>query len=167
VAPPLDQRTCGLDLLRTCRQIYVETALLPYKSNTFSTSHYRCLEPLLQGLKKFQRKEIVTIQLAITPNAVEPDGWTVLYGFWALEAAELNTGFLKLLPALKRVHVLLLKSRKYRSPADSSKCIEKMRKQLLAMFAGKEVETEFELTDMMFDEYVSQYVKWTPHIRIK
>lgn len=63
MAPPVSDRLLGLDLLRTCRQIYSETALLAYSRNCYHFRHVSCFRSDIKRLKPFQRALISSIQL--------------------------------------------------------------------------------------------------------
>jgi hypothetical protein len=60
MVPCASDRALGLDLLRTCRQIYSETALLPYKLNTFSFNSYMDVKPHLATLARFSVSKLRT-----------------------------------------------------------------------------------------------------------
>lgn len=50
-----------LDLLRTCRQIHHEAALLPFQLNTFGFFETRCIIPFLKRLSVGQQRAIATV----------------------------------------------------------------------------------------------------------
>lgn len=65
MVPPVSKRTHGIDLLRTCHQIYTETTLLPYITNTFAFMYYYRAQHNLKSLKAFQRAQVTTIQVEV------------------------------------------------------------------------------------------------------
>jgi hypothetical protein len=143
--PPWSERTCGLDLLRTCRQIYSETALLPYKLNTFST-HYQLFQFNLRcWLKPFQDAQISLIQLEL----ISGDDLKVLYGLTGEQAFKNK---LDLLPGLKRVHVLVFDPANTIRPFDED-CKEKVIGRLNALSNGRDLRITFEMLAETWSEY--------------
>jgi hypothetical protein len=95
--PSRDKCMHGMDLLRTCRQIYAETALLPYKTNIFSFSPYTNIKHDLKYMKPFQRAQIDKIQIEL-PHS----GGDISY----LLSYTLKKDSLEFLPNLKDIHVV-------------------------------------------------------------
>lgn len=58
--PPRNHR---LALLRTCRQVFCETALIPYKINTFIVPRYIKLRSFLRRMKTAHRRAVSTLQV--------------------------------------------------------------------------------------------------------
>jgi len=56
-------RSYSLNVLRTCRQIYAETTLLPYVTNVFSFDHPRSMKVALSHVGLIQRRQITKIEL--------------------------------------------------------------------------------------------------------
>ncbi|KAH4935014.1 hypothetical protein HBI79_080140 [Parastagonospora nodorum] len=98
MVPPFAERRNGTQLLRTCRQIYTETALLPYRANTFVFYTYIPIKHDLKYMKAFQRAQIEKIQLYTDclAGGIEP---------YKLMVA-LASDKLKVIPGLKHVHVV-------------------------------------------------------------
>jgi hypothetical protein len=65
IQPPFKENRNTLALLRTCRQIYSETALLPYKSSTYSCDLWQPLSHGLRHMKRFQRAQIEDLQVEL------------------------------------------------------------------------------------------------------
>lgn len=61
--PP--NRANAMSLLRTCRQIYQETAILPFKLNTFTMSSAYNIQALETRLKPYQRAQITSLQFEV------------------------------------------------------------------------------------------------------
>lgn len=62
-APSAAEPRNGMALLRTCRQIYSETALYPMKSATFTYGHIVYLKRSIKSLKPYQRRQITHLQM--------------------------------------------------------------------------------------------------------
>lgn len=60
---PLSRARLKLSLLRVCRQVYDEAALLPFKYNTFSIESFDALVPFLKSLVPSQARAIKSITL--------------------------------------------------------------------------------------------------------
>ncbi|KAF2682589.1 hypothetical protein K458DRAFT_276177, partial [Lentithecium fluviatile CBS 122367] len=97
-APKCDRRGC-MALLRTCRQIYAETSLIPYQSGIFSATDLFHFRPLLKKLKVNQRSQIATLQLEIRNNRDMTEGQSGPVSRFDLQ-------FLSLLPGLRNIRVL-------------------------------------------------------------
>jgi hypothetical protein len=100
MVPSTAERMYGLDLLRTCRQIYTETALLPYKTNTFSFSPQGSTRYHLSYLKLFQRAQIDKIQIEASDIGVD---------MYRLLSDVLEKNSLAFLPNLKHITVVYFK----------------------------------------------------------
>jgi hypothetical protein len=145
--PPMSERTHGMDLLRTCRQIYTETALLPYKSNTFTFAYYRMIEIDLRYLKTFQRAEITKIQVQVTDMAgldIEIINQEKI-GSLATVARHRLPG----LPALKQIHILLFSE--VEMGFDATVCEANIRRQLDVLLAGREIDIVFEVASTSWE----------------
>lgn len=55
MVPTISKRANGLDLLRVCRQVYAETALVPERANIFAFYSWSCIKYDLIRLQNFQR----------------------------------------------------------------------------------------------------------------
>jgi hypothetical protein len=65
MVPPFSERMANISPRRTCRQIYTETALLPYKSNIFNFGTYPDFRFDLGYVKSFQRVHIEKMQIEV------------------------------------------------------------------------------------------------------
>ncbi|KAF2030023.1 hypothetical protein EK21DRAFT_33876, partial [Setomelanomma holmii] len=107
--PQATNQKLGLNLLRTCRQIYAESALMPHTQNTFFITIYGGYK---RFFKNFRTYQLAQIQVLITDvchevgfllppfdQLKESDTWSAhVRGQWPK---------LDFLPGLKRVHVLV------------------------------------------------------------
>ena len=141
IGPPTHQRYCDFTLLRNCRQIYQETAVLPYQLNTFTIINLQSLKADLGRPTDFQREQIVNIRLDVTKR-------TGLSFGVAGNAADLQQRNRALLPALKRIHVHVFGPDLYRTqiipPGHTNDCINKVREQLDIQFDTKGFDISFE-----------------------
>jgi hypothetical protein len=136
--PPVTKRKNALALLRACRQIYAETALLPYKSSIFSTTFGAALKPRLQSLKSFQRAQIEEIQfeVLITQLSTRERLRSMVN--------QLDVKKLAILPGLKRVGICVF-CPKHISESRSEyksrlkKCKRIIRKETARRLAGKDI----------------------------
>jgi hypothetical protein len=88
MVPMYKERIRGLDLLRACRQIYSETALLPYTENTFSFRSFSSAKDNMQRLKTFQLSAVTRVQFEVThrigPRLSDKIHETCrTFGYWA------------------------------------------------------------------------------------
>jgi hypothetical protein len=58
-------RSIGLSLLQTCRQVYSETTMLPFALNIFSVGKFRCIRSGFKTMKSHQRNSIKHIRLEL------------------------------------------------------------------------------------------------------
>lgn len=142
--PPVVEQKYGLDLLRTSRQIYSETALLPYKRNTFTT--YRTwFASALKHLKPFQLAPIEEIYFEATSST----GIRLFYGRTDVQARRTKLDFL---PGLKRIQVLL-----FRHPMGHRSFEETAKKtalrQLESFLEGRDVKITFRAMECTWHEY--------------
>ncbi|KAF2831381.1 hypothetical protein CC86DRAFT_138684 [Ophiobolus disseminans] len=152
MVPPKTERAFGLCLLRTCRQIYSETALLPYKLNIITFSHLSSFRHELMVLQKFQRSQVVGIHL----EASRRSGILYPHQNFAKNAANYRKRNLALLPVLKRIHVLVFGPDPFPvSYVDD--CIKNSRYQIDIMFATENMEITFEVMTISWLDY---YGKW-------
>ncbi|KAF2030008.1 hypothetical protein EK21DRAFT_66407 [Setomelanomma holmii] len=144
MAPPPGQIILGLDLLRTCRQIYAETALLPYQLNTFACTEYAGIKGELQYLQPFQRSHIAKLQL----EASSIRGLWLGQGYLSDIERYTDARFcgkykLGFLPALEEIQVCVL-TPDLRSESAVDECKRSVRDQLSTLLAGKQVDITFE-----------------------
>ncbi|KAF2132695.1 hypothetical protein P153DRAFT_354171 [Dothidotthia symphoricarpi CBS 119687] len=65
------ERTDGLALLRTCRQVFAETALVPWAASLFAFNHPLTMRQVMKKLKGYQRKSITMLRLDVhSPNQI-------------------------------------------------------------------------------------------------
>ncbi|KAJ8112074.1 hypothetical protein OPT61_g5473 [Boeremia exigua] len=76
--PSATDPTNGVALIRSCRQIYSETALYPYLLGTFACANIWALRQAAQTIEHYQRKQVVHVRL-VCPNLGRyewiRDGW--------------------------------------------------------------------------------------------
>jgi hypothetical protein len=89
----------GTPLLRSCRQVYSEAALMPLQLNTLACSSMVTLSQAVRKLKKHQREQIKTVRIEVDSQSVMA---SVLNNMR-------NTGSppRKYLPALKHIDIFL------------------------------------------------------------
>ena len=98
LTPPTSEPSVGVALLRCCRQIYSEAALMPIRLNTLAFSNVLHIKKATKLLKAHQRKQITMIRVEVSP-----------YGSWASACCSqfvANT-ITKTLPALKNIEVVV------------------------------------------------------------
>jgi len=105
----------GLGLLRVCRQIYAETASLPYATGTFKFSYPSYLEHLLQSVQPARREQITTIYVSDSSNVWQNDNFVI---------RACNAFPAYLLPGLKTVlvdHFFSPHERDYKTSAEAGR----------------------------------------------
>jgi hypothetical protein len=111
-------------LLRVCRQIYAETALLPFTANTFSFVDFWDIGRRTKDLRKYQYSQIRTLQLELyylyPVNAVNQD---------RLRALLNKIRLIKRFPCLQCIHICLFPTAK-RLKACRSNCEAFIRAEL-------------------------------------
>jgi len=128
--PPFAERSNGTQLLRTCRQIYTETALLPYKTNTFIFETYTPVKYDLKRMKAFQRAHIEKIQFDVDCQAGDTDPYKLMFA--------LGEDNLEVLPGLKHVHVVAFCCHGRYGPgfSDKMKSVEAVIRNILNVELG-------------------------------
>lgn len=91
----LNNRDNRFDLLQSCRQIYAETGILPYRLSTFSFRYLNTMKKWCDRLPPIQRQAISAIQFPYRREWAEHEEATTLLCFPNL-------------PNLKNVDVILL-----------------------------------------------------------
>ncbi|KAF2030027.1 hypothetical protein EK21DRAFT_112320 [Setomelanomma holmii] len=91
-------------LIRTCRQIYVETLTLPYARCTFSTPYYHDVYVAFKRFRAHQRRLINTIHFELMVHEVEH------FALRWLSDTDPALGIPKWLLSLQHVHVCLFSS---------------------------------------------------------
>lgn len=105
----------GLGLLRVCRQIYAETAPIPYATGTFKFNYPPYLGFLLQNVQPARREQITTIHVSDSSNVWQNDNFVI---------RACNTFPAYLLPGLKTVlvdHFFSPYERDYKTSAKASR----------------------------------------------
>lgn len=97
--PRPSERENAFDLLRTCRQIYAETALLPFSANTFSWSFYSNLGTSVRAFRKFQCSQLLEVQFEMPASDLN-DPWSKNYLKGVFGGLTLG----KWLPGLQLIH---------------------------------------------------------------
>jgi hypothetical protein len=138
MAPPQTDPVCGLDLLRTCRQIYSETALLPYTHNEYHFQNVRIAKRFLWNHQPFQKRLIKSIRL----DADGLRGLTNLPGV----AFMCQKYRLDYLPGLERVHVELW-GPSIRCEERKEGCIQIVQDQLEVLLSGRALDVTFEVVN--------------------
>jgi tRNA U54 and U55 pseudouridine synthase Pus10 len=143
-------------LLRTCRQIYAESALVPLMSTMFSFRYVDHAGRVLRMFKAHQRKHITTIEFQMFhPN----------HDYSLCEGTFLNSrvSLPKLLPGLKELHV-----RVFCVPSleenDTQKTEAKLQQLLNPQVEGMEVDIKVEETQLTPHEYYKEYVRPKPYV---
>ncbi|KAF2830992.1 hypothetical protein CC86DRAFT_272702, partial [Ophiobolus disseminans] len=67
------EREKPFELLRTCRQIYAETALLPFSANTFSWNLSNQMKSSLSAFRKFQGNQLREVQFELVSRDMRAD----------------------------------------------------------------------------------------------
>jgi hypothetical protein len=153
MVPAEEERMDGLDLLRTCRQIYTETALLPYKLNTFGfgLSYHFSIKHEQRHLKSFQRAQIVNIEVAVYDRW----GLSTLYYRPIEDLAEYSRYNLDFLPALEHIRIVIFAHSM--SESDIESCKQNVRKQLGVLLGGRKPDITFEVSKESLVEYITRY----------
>jgi hypothetical protein len=145
IQPPFKENRNTLALLRTCRQIYSETALLPYKSSTYSCDLWQPLSHGLRHMKRFQRAQIEDLQVELDlPWSRNP-----------VRIQELCVDKLAILPGLKRVRILAFRD-KYVLEHELEESRETIRNSLEPILAGTNISTMFEVAEMGSYEFTKK-----------
>jgi hypothetical protein len=145
MVPPISERANGLDLLRVCRQVYAETALVPYTANIFAFYSWSYIKYDLIRLKNFQRREIMDIQLEV----YSPSGLFAAQDMSEAEATKSRQLLATQLPALKRIHIIIFKPSQGSGQVGSwdsfvDTATKNTREQLDILFAEKDLTITFE-----------------------
>jgi hypothetical protein len=131
-------------LLRTCRQIYAETAVLPYTDNTFSFCSVRSMRYGLKHVKAHLRTHITSIQLEI-----DFDFRRSRHGFEYYVYLGERFSLRASLPGLKDVHAYL-----YQAKMIDEATMQKAKADLLGALRYQipemTVELKVEVTDQKF-----------------
>lgn len=97
-APSAMESSNGVALLRTCRQIYSETAVYPSSLGTFACNDLKALKKSAKTLKTYQRKQVAQLRLACaSPGSI----WSL----FSCSALRQNVVPRKIFPALDRIEV--------------------------------------------------------------
>jgi hypothetical protein len=151
--PPVTDPLQGLPLLRTCRQIYAESALLPIRLNTFSFTYDGWVNSHFKSMRTYQRAQILNLQIDLR------DAQGLCIPKAALVEGALSTGLYKhykfdCLPALKRIHVLIFKS--IQSGSSAEECKENVLRQLKMLLPGGQVDVTFEVRQDSKARYIDK-----------
>jgi hypothetical protein len=139
--PATTEHEHALALLRTCRQIYAETALVPYKSSIVTIDVWNSIKKQLRCLKSFQSVQIEDIQIEVhKPESI------------VLKLQILKDKTLNLLPGLKRIRMLVFNPDSH-SEIEVEAWMEKARREFELIFGGQELSIVFEVTDKSLQEH--------------
>jgi hypothetical protein len=138
--PPFIERNYGTQLLRTCRQIYIETALLPYRTNTFIfTTHYPVKQDI-RYMKPFQRAQIEKIQFETSSSVGDTNPLDL--------SVALGKDNLEVIPGLKHIHVVAFCDRGH-DPRDFSEQMKSVKAVvndvLNVQLAGRQLKSTCEV----------------------
>lgn len=143
VAAPACDHTTNLDLLRTCRQIYSETAALPYSKNVYCFRYWSSVKSQLNGFKQYQLANITHIQVKV-------------YNTWDLMISTDSRHNLSFLPALKRVRLVMFGVVYGGGTSRMDHSEEITRKQLEVLLDGRNVQIVFEYVESFWTDYVAE-----------
>jgi len=151
MVPRITDRRNALALLQTCRQIYTETALLPYKLGILNAVDYHYIKRDLDYLKPFQCAQFSELQLeAYHENLlIQPD--PLVTDLSKKEKYNLN-----FLPGLKRIQVLIFKKRIWVG-LNIASLVAGVRARLDLMLVGKNITITIKIVDMTPEEYRKLY----------
>jgi hypothetical protein len=136
-------------LLRVCRQVFAETALLLYQLNNFSLPYYWSvsISTALRRLRAHQRRQIKKIQFEFERN----DDIDVFIAKW-LDKTKPTMGCAKWLPNLRCIQACFFKQGKWMTT--SFDAWEKhFRSELEADMCSKGYELSVKEMEMTWNEY--------------
>lgn len=151
MVPRITDRTNALALLQTCRQIYTETALFPYKSGILNTGSYRYIKRDLSYLNHFQRGLFSELRLDAFHKdlMINPDP----LGTDLSKKDRYNFNFL---PGLKRIHVTLFKKCIW-AGHDLAVLVAGIRARLDVLLVDRNLTISIEIVDVRPEEYSILY----------
>ena len=151
MVPRITDREHALALLQTCRQIYAETARLPYKSGILNAVDYRYIKRDLSYLKPFQRAQFSELRLeAYHENLlIRPDPLIT-------DLSKKGRYNLDFLPGLKCIRVVIFKKRIWVGHNIAS-LVAGVRARLDLMLVGKNIAITVEIVDVTPEEYCDLY----------
>lgn len=127
-------------LLRTCRQIYAEAALIPFKANTFSFWSFCGIEGLVKKRKRIQCNQISTIQL-------ETGEATRMGALWGGVLGPALPNLSSLLPGLRHVNI---RARLFSSTDQVDNFVQHWSKRIEALRGHVEVTSEVHTGDSLY-----------------
>lgn len=141
--------THAMALLRTCRQIYAEAALMPLAHNTMSFEYLSVIKVAINKLKPHQRKNITCIKInLLSPNCVHQLGPSYIMNK--------RVSLPRILPGLKEIHVRIFKSTAENAPPYNVE--EKLHQYLAPSVIGMPVDLKIERMELTYNEYDESYV---------
>lgn len=145
--PKRSKRANIFAILRVCRQIYAETALLPVSVNSFSTKHSWSLRRAVRLWRAYQRNQLTELQIEITTSELQrpPEQWLI---------GLVEDGNFALLPALRRIRVCLFLGR---MPEGKVQPLAEYAKLLYSAVGSKLASAGYELVVEEMD------VSWRQH----
>jgi hypothetical protein len=151
MVPRITDREHALALLQTCRQIYAETARLPYKSGILHAVDYRYIKRELGYLKSFQRAQFSELHLeAYHENLlIRPDPLVT-------DLSKKDKYNLDFLPGLKRIRVVIFKKHIWVGLSIES-LVAGVQARLDLMLVGKNIAITIEIVDVTPEEYCDWY----------
>jgi hypothetical protein len=142
---PTLERGHTLALLRTCRQIYAETALLPFKLSIVIVPRWSSLKRTLNSLKSFQYAQIQHIQMEMSMLPLQIGSVFSEYDYHQLN----------LLTGVKRIRVLVFNT-KHHPENEVQAWMAAGRGDLERILPGKEISVDFEVSDQSIEEHVEE-----------
>ncbi|KAH4611373.1 hypothetical protein HBI25_120040 [Parastagonospora nodorum] len=147
MVPRITDREHALALLQTCRQIYAETARLPYKSGILNAVDYRYIKRDLSYLKPFQRAQFSELRLeAYHENLlIRPDPLIT-------DLSKKGRYNLDFPPGLKCIRVVIFKKHIWVGHNIAS-LVAGVRARLDLVLVGKNIAITVEIVDVTPEEY--------------
>lgn len=136
-------------LLRISRQVYHETALLPFASNTFSITDHHRLKPPFNSFKVYQLQHITSVQLEMSDFSVDhPSDRFMSFG------SAMRSNGLKYLPGLQRIHIYIIISiDSMKSVSEESK--NQILEQVKSFVANRDLKISIEIVNCDLMSYNS------------
>jgi hypothetical protein len=140
--PEPRERPNAFALLRVCRQIYVETAIISFRANTFSVFWFARIKASAKAFSKYQRSQI-------TDLLFESCGYDNVWLSWMRTSMALSN--FSALPGLRRIKFQIFPS--FAGTASFSKIETDLRSlQEFALLNGT-YEVVFEEMDVSWDAF--------------
>lgn len=142
ITPLFQEAPLDLNRLGTCRQIYSETAFIPYRSNTFFYFRYSHIWYDTKCLKPYQLKQISEITVSVTTRRGLGLSWPTQSIKNIPMLHESNKVRLRYFPNLKCINFLVYES-DGSVPGDEERLKETVRDQIRELLSWTQVEVIF------------------------